>query len=61
MLEKVFWDYFKSTGNVDAYLAAKDFDNDDKDCNSNKNSFSDLTNNTQLESNNTLYSNELNM
>lgn len=59
MLEKVFWDYFKNTGNLDAYLAAKDFNNDNIDSNESINSFGDLANNTEIENNNIEYNPEL--
>lgn len=26
MLEQVFWDYFKNTGNINAFIACKDFE-----------------------------------
>lgn len=61
MLEKVFWNYFKSTGNVDAYLAAKDFDNDDKDSKHSINTSSNLINNIELEGNDISHNSELNI
>lgn len=29
MLEKIFWDYFKSTGDIGAYMASREFAEDD--------------------------------
>lgn len=30
MLEEVFWNYFESTGNIDAYMATKELDTNDE-------------------------------
>lgn len=49
MLEKVFWNYFENTGNINTYIASKEYDEEYSKSNCNTTRYDNLTNSIENE------------